>query len=565
MSPSLEPAHYLTDIEIAQRAKLQPIEEIAAKLGLGSDDLECHGRYKAKIQFSAIDRAKSLPRGKLILVTAMTPTPAGEGKTTLSIGLAQALSHLGKKTCVAIREPSLGPVFGVKGGAAGGGYSQVVPMEDINLHFTGDIHAITTAHNLLVAMLDNHIHQGNLLAIDPRTVTIQRCLDVCDRALRHCVVGLGGPVHGVPRETGFEITAASEVMAIHMLSKDIPDLKRRLGSMLIAYTYGGHPVTASQIGAVGAMAAVLRDALKPNLVQTLEGTPAFVHSGPFGNVAAGCSSVTATMLGLQVSDYLVTEAGFGSDLGAEKFIHIKCRSLGIQPNVVVIAATIRALKMHGGQALKDLEQPSAERVASGMDNLLHHVEIMRSFGLPVLVALNHFVTDTAEESEAVLSRCKQEGIPVEFADIWAQGGKGGVDLANRVVELIDTTEPKCQFHYQLEQPVREKIEAVASKIYGASEVRYTIQAERMIQKIEKLRYDNLPICFAKTQNSLSDDPTRKGRPRDFHVTVRDLRISSGAGFLIVYAGEILTMFGFPERPAAEAIDLTDDGQITGLF
>ncbi|MBI3921161.1 MAG: formate--tetrahydrofolate ligase, partial [Armatimonadetes bacterium] len=380
---SSELTKVLSDIEIAQRATLTPIEEVASKLGLTPEDLECHGRYKAKIQFEAIARARTRPRGKLILVTAMTPTPAGEGKTTLSIGLAQALSHLGKRACVAIREPSLGPVFGVKGGAAGGGYSQVVPMEDINLHFTGDIHAITTAHNLLVAMIDNQIHQGNLLAIDPRTITIKRCLDVCDRALRHCVVGLGGPIHGVPRETGFEITAASEVMAVHMLAKDIPDLKKRLGAMLVAYTYGGHPVTASQIGAVGAMAAVLRDALKPNLVQTLEGTPAFVHSGPFGNVAAGCSSVTATILGLHLSDYLVTEAGFGSDLGAEKFIHIKCRSLGIQPDAVVVAATIRALKMHGGLALQDLDQPSAERVAAGMENLLHHVSIMRSFGLPV--------------------------------------------------------------------------------------------------------------------------------------------------------------------------------------
>lgn len=562
-SPEL--THVLSDIEIAQRATLTPIEEVASKLGLTPEDLECHGRYKAKVQFEAIERARTRPRGKLILVTAMTPTPAGEGKTTLSIGLAQALSHLGKRACVAIREPSLGPVFGVKGGAAGGGYSQVVPMEDINLHFTGDIHAITTAHNLLVAMIDNQIHQGNLLAIDPRTITIKRCLDVCDRALRHCVVGLGGPIHGVPRETGFEITAASEVMAIHMLAKDIPDLKKKLGAMLVAYTYGGHPVTASQIGAVGAMAAVLRDALKPNLVQTLEGTPAFVHSGPFGNVAAGCSSVTATILGLHLSDYLVTEAGFGSDLGAEKFIHIKCRSLGIQPDAVVVAATIRALKMHGGLALQELDQPSAERVAAGMENLLHHVSIMRSFGLPVAVALNRFITDTLEETETVISRCKAEDIPVEVADIWAQGGKGGEDLARRVVEMIEANEPKCKFLYDLNQPLREKIETVASKVYGANEVRYTTQAEREIARIERLRYDNLPICFAKTQNSLSDDPTRKGRPRDFHVTVRDLRISAGAGYLIVYAGEILTMFGFPNVPAAEAIDLTDDGQITGLF
>jgi len=554
-----------TDIEIAQRTTLRPITEVAGALGLAQDDLELYGPHKAKISFDAISRisAHSQP-GKLILVTAMTPTPAGEGKTTLAIGLSQALCRLGKKSLVALREPSLGPVFGVKGGATGGGYSQVLPMEDINLHFTGDLHAVTTAHNLLIAMLDNHLHQGNALGIDVRSICMNRTLDLCDRALRKVIVGTGGYANGVVRESGFEITAASEVMAILALSRDMADLKARLGRITVAATSSGRPVCASDLGAVGAMAATLRDAMKPNLVQTVEGTPALIHAGPFGNVSFGCNSVVATRLGLSMSDYLVTEAGFGSDLGAEKFMNIKCRTAGVMPQAIVIAATIRALKYQGGADLKKLESKDLAALEKGMPNLFKHIENMQAHGVSPIVGLNRFATDDQEEISLVLESLAAQGIKVALADVWAKGGAGGEELAALVLDAVaKPSEP--HFLYEDGLPLAEKIRKIAVTIYGADGVTFASAAKSKLARYEEQGYGRFPVCIAKTQNSLSDQPALKGRPSGFTVTINDVKAATGAGFVIAYAGNILTMFGLPEHPAAERIDVNDSGEISGLF
>ncbi|MCH5351962.1 MAG: formate--tetrahydrofolate ligase [Acutalibacter sp.] len=558
----------LSDIEIAQGTKLRPIAEIAAELGIQEEELELYGRFKAKINESAFSRLADKPDGKLILVTAINPTPAGEGKTTTTAGLGEAMAKIGKKAIIALREPSLGPVFGVKGGAAGGGYAQVLPMEDINLHFTGDMHAITSANNLCCAMLDNHMQQGNPLGIDPRRILIKRCLDMNDRALRNIVIGLGGKINGVPREDGFIITVASEVMAILCLAKDMNDLKQRLGNILIAYTYDGKPVYARDIKAEGAMAALLRDAVNPNLVQTIEGTPAIMHGGPFANIAHGCNSVRATRLALKLADYCITEAGFGSDLGAEKFMDIKCRMASLSPSCVVVVATVRALKYNGGVQKADLANENVEALQKGIVNLKAHVENMHKFGVPVVVAINRFGTDTDAELKVIDDCCKELGVSYALSEVFGKGGEGGMELAKTVCEVIEKCD-ECQTNfapiYPDEASIEDKIRAIATKIYGADDVLFTKQAQKSLQEIKALGGDSMPVCIAKTQYSLSDDPTLLGRPVGFTVTIRDLKLSSGAGFVVAYAGDIMTMPGLPKVPAAEKIDVDENAVIHGLF
>ena len=554
----------LTDIEIAQSVCPKHIKEVAEKLGITEEHLEYYGKYKAKLSESLIKETADNKDGKLILVTAINPTPAGEGKTTTSVGLGDALAKIGKKTVIALREPSLGPVFGIKGGAAGGGYAQVIPMEDINLHFTGDMHAITAANNLLCAMLDNHVQQGNSLNIDVRRILIKRCLDMNDRELRNIVAGLGGKVNGVPREDGFIITVASEVMAILCLSADIDDLKERLGNILIAYNYEGKPVYARDVKANGAMAALLKDAIKPNLVQTLEGTPALMHGGPFANIAHGCNSVRATKLALKLADYCVTEAGFGSDLGAEKFFDIKCRKAGLKPSAVVLVATVRALKYNGGVPKTELSSENLDALKKGIVNLGVHIGNMQKFGVPVVVAINRFGNDTDNELAFVENYCKELGADFALSEVFAKGGEGGIELAEKVVKAV---EKPSEFRtlYPDDMPIKEKIQTIAKNIYGADGVIYTAQAQKALAEIEKLDTAKLPVCVAKTQYSLSDDPSLLGKPENFNITVRDVRLSNGAGFVVVYTGDIMTMPGLPKVPAAEKIDVDTNGKITGLF
>ena len=555
----------LSDIEIAQQAKMLPITEIARQLGIGEEDIELYGRYKAKLSMDLLRRLEAKPSGKLILVTAITPTPAGEGKSTTTVGLAQGMAKINKKVIVALREPSLGPVFGIKGGAAGGGYSQVVPMEDINLHFTGDFHAITSAHMLLSAMLDNHIQQGNALNIDPRRIVWKRVVDMNDRELRNIVVGLGGKAHGVPRQDGFDITVASEVMAIFCLSNSLHDLKERLAKIVVAYDYSGHPVTAGQLKAQGAMAALLKDALKPNLVQTLENVPAVIHGGPFANIAHGCNSVMATKTCLKLADYTITEAGFGADLGAEKFFDIKCRYAGLKPDACVLVATVRALKMHGGVAKTDLKAPDVEAVKRGLANLEKHIENIKKYQVPLVVAINIFAQDTKEELQAVYDHCAKLGVKVALSDVFARGGDGGVELAREVVALADSGKADFKPIYPLELSLKEKICTIAREIYGAKDVTFLKPAAAALEDFEKHGYGQLPICMAKTQYSLSDDPALLGAPAGFTLTVRNCRISAGAGFIVALTGDIMTMPGLPKAPAAERIDVSDDGVISGLF
>ena len=556
-------AEYLSDIEIAQQARMLPITEVAAKAGLAEEQLECYGRHKAKVDIHSL---KDLPqKGKLVLVTAINPTPAGEGKTTTSVGLADALCGMGKNALLCLREPSLGPVFGVKGGAAGGGHAQVVPMEDINLHFTGDFHAIGAANNLCAAMLDNHIKQGNSLGIDPRRIVWKRCVDMNDRQLRNVVDGLGGIANGVPREDGFDITVASEVMAAFCMASDLMDLRDRLGRMVIAYTYDRQPVTVADIHAQGAMAALLKDAIKPNLVQTLEGNPAFVHGGPFANIAHGCNSVEATTTAMRLADYVVTEAGFGADLGAEKFLDIKCRATGLVPSAVVLVATVRALKYNGGVAKDALTEENLEALEAGMPNLLRHVSNIKDvWGLPVVVAINAFPTDTPAELALVEQRCNELGVNVALSEVWAKGGEGGRALAEEVLRLCD--EPSdFRYAYELDEPLAKKIEDIATRVYHADGVDFAPKAARMLKQLEEQGFGGLPVCMAKTQYSFSDDPKRLGAPEGFRITVRDLRVSAGAGFVVALTGDIMTMPGLPRVPAAEKIDVTPDGRITGLF
>ena len=554
---------FLSDIEIAQGAKLRPITEIAKAAGIGEDYLEQYGKYKAKVD-PAILRDQTKKDGKLILVTAITPTPAGEGKTTTTIGLADGMKRIGKNVSVALREPSLGPVFGIKGGAAGGGYAQVVPMEDINLHFTGDFHAIGAANNLLAAMLDNHIYQGNALNIDPRRITWKRCVDMNDRQLRFVTDGLGGRVNGVPREDGFDITVASEIMAVFCLANDIEDLKNRLSRIVVAYTYDEKPVTAGDLKAVGAMAALLKDAIKPNLVQTLEGTPAFVHGGPFANIAHGCNSVMATKIAMKLSDYAITEAGFGADLGAEKFLDIKCRAAGLTPSAVVMVATVRALKMHGGVAKTDLAAENLAALEKGLPNLLRHVSNIKNvYRLPCVVAVNRFPTDTDAEIALVIEKCKTLGVNVVLSTVWAEGGKGGMALAEEVVRLCEQ-DNGFTHAYELDTTIEEKIEAIVKKVYGGDGVSFTAEAKKQLATLKQLGFDSLPICMAKTQYSFSDDQTKLGAPDGFTVTVRNLKVSAGAGFVVALTGSIMTMPGLPKLPAAERIDVDAAGRITGL-
>ena len=557
----------MTDIEIAQSVEMRPITEIAANAGIPADDLELYGKYKAKLPFSLLHSGENTGKkpGKLVLVTAITPTPAGEGKTTTTIGLADGLRQIGKKTVVALREPSLGPVFGVKGGATGGGWAQVVPMEDINLHFTGDFHAIGAANNLLAAMLDNHIQQGNALGIDPRKITWRRCVDMNDRQLRNIVDGLGGKVNGTPREDGYDITVASEIMAVFCLATSIADLKERLSRMVVAYTYDDKPVTAGDIKAVGAMAALLKDALHPNLVQTLEGTPAIVHGGPFANIAHGCNSVIATKMAMALGDYAITEAGFGADLGAEKFLDIKCRMAGLIPSAVVVVATVRALKMHGGLDKKSLGTEDLDALKKGLPNLLRHVSNMKNvYGLPCVVALNRFPTDTDAEIACVMEECRTLGVNTVLSTVWAEGGKGGVALAEEVVRLCEA-ENHFAYSYDTACTIPEKIETVVKRIYGGDGISILPAAQKQIDTLTKLGYGGLPICMAKTQYSFSDDPTKLGAPEHFTVTIKNVRVSAGAGFIVVLTGDIMTMPGLPRVPAAESIDVTDDGKIVGLF
>lgn len=555
----------LTDIEIAQNCKMQPITEVAAKAGLSADDLELYGKYKAKLGRETWEKIQDKPDGKLVLVTAINPTPAGEGKTTTTVGLGQAMAQLGQNAVIALREPSLGPVFGIKGGAAGGGYAQVVPMEDINLHFTGDMHAITAANNLLCAMLDNHLQQGNTLGIDSRRVLFPRVLDMNDRALRNITIGLGGKVNGVPREDHFMITVASEVMAILCLANDLADLKKRLGNILVAYTYAGEPVYARDLKADGAMAALLKDAIKPNLVQTLEGTPCLMHGGPFANIAHGCNSVQATKMALKLGDIAITEAGFGADLGAEKFLDIKCRAAGLTPSCVVLVATVRALKYNGGVAKPDLNQPNVDALAKGIVNLDAHIENICKFGLPVVVAINAFPTDTAEEMAFIEQHCREMGVRVALSEVFAKGGEGGKALAQQVLDVL--AEGQSDYHpiYELDQPLSDKIRAIATTIYGAKDINILPAAAKELANIEAMGYGSLPICMAKTQYSLSDDASLLGRPTDFTITVRTARLSAGAGFVVCETGAIMTMPGLPKKPAAENIDVEEDGKIIGLF
>lgn len=554
-----------TDVQIAQESKMKPIEEIAKQLGLSREDLELYGDYKAKVSLDVLKEREDQPDGKLILVTAINPTPAGEGKTTMNIGLSMALNKIGKTAISALREPSLGPCFGIKGGAAGGGYAQVVPMEDINLHFTGDIHAITTAHNLLSALLDNHIHQGNELGIDPRRITWKRVLDMNDRALRNIVVGLGGKSNGVPREDSFDITVASEIMAILCLANDLEDLKERLGNILVAYDYNGEPVHARDLNAEGALTLLLKDALKPNLVQTLENTPAFIHGGPFANIAHGCNSVLATKMSLKLAEYTITEAGFGADLGAEKFFDIKCRFADLKPDAAVIVATVRALKLHGGVKKTELNEENLEALEIGFENLEKHIENVKGYGVPVVVAINHFPTDTDNELELVFNKCKELGVEVVHSEVWAKGGEGGIELAKKVVEVVESTPSNFKVLYDENSTIVEKAEKIAKDIYGADGVEFTQKALKEIKQIEKLGLDKMPICMAKTQYSLSDNPDLLGRPSGFKITVREIKISAGAKFLVALTGDVMTMPGLPKVPAANNMDITKDGEIKGLF
>ncbi len=555
----------LSDIQIAQQTPCLPITEIAKKLNIDADDLEMYGKYKAKLPLSLNKKYADRENGKLILVTAINPTPAGEGKTTITVGLGQAMNRIGKSACIALREPSMGPVFGVKGGAAGGGYSQVIPMEDINLHFTGDMHAITAANNLLCAIIDNHLQQGNDLRIDQRRILFKRCLDMNDRALRNVIVGLGGKVNGVPREDGFMITVASEIMAILCLATDIEDLKTRLGNILVAYTLDNQPVYARDLNAVGSMAALLKDAIKPNLVQTLENTPAIMHGGPFANIAHGCNSVTATKLALKLADYCITEAGFGADLGAEKFLDIKCRYAGLKPDCIVVVATIRALKYNGGVARADLQEENVDALKKGIVNLKTHIENMRKYNVPVVVAINKFHTDTDAEVAYIKEFCEEMQVPVSLAEVFAKGGEGGMDLAEKVCAVID--EGKADFApiYDEKLSIKEKLNTIAKEIYRADGVIFTAAAEKAIKDIEALGQDKLPVCVAKTQYSLSDDPTKLGKPENFTMTVREVKLSAGAGFIVALTGDIMTMPGLPKVPAAYKIDVDADGKIDGLF
>ena len=554
-----------TDIQIAQEAKMLPIKEVAAGIGVCEDDLELYGKYKAKLSDEYLAKIEGNNNGKLILVTAINPTPAGEGKTTVTVGLGQAFGKLGKKSIIALREPSLGPCFGIKGGAAGGGYSQVVPMEDLNLHFTGDFHAITSANNLLAALLDNHIQQGNALGIDTRQVVWKRCLDMNDRSLRNVVVGLGSKMDGFVREDHFVITVATEIMAILCLASDMQDLKERLGRIIVAYNYAGEPVTAKELNAVGAMAALLKDALKPNMIQTLEHTPALVHGGPFANIAHGCNSVRATKTALKMADYVITEAGFGADLGAEKFFDIKCRMAGLKPDAVVLVATIRALKYNGGVAKADLNNENLDALKKGIVNLEKHIENLQLFGVPVVVTLNSFISDTEAEKEFVKEFCESRGCEFAMADVWAKGGEGGIALAEKVLNTLETKESNFKVLYDNETSLKDKIKAVATKIYGADDVTYNPAAEKMLAKLEDMGFGHLPVCMAKNQYSLSDDATKLGRPTGFDINIREVYVSAGAGFVVVLTGAIMTMPGLPKKPAADGIDVDDNGVITGLF
>ena len=555
-----------SDIEIAQEAVMKPVVEIAKSIGLSEDDLELFGKYKAKISMEAVNRLQnSGKKGKLVLVTAISPTPAGEGKTTTSVGLADGLAKINKNVMVCLREPSLGPSFGVKGGAAGGGYAQIVPMDDINLHFTGDLHAITYAHNLLAAMIDNSLQQGNLLNIDPRTVVFRRVIDLNDRALRNTIIGLGGRANGVPRETGFDITVASEIMAILCLADDLMDMKKRFAEIVIGYNYDRKPVTAADIGAQGAMTVLMKDAIKPNLVQTLENTPAFVHGGPFANIAHGCNSVNATKTALGIADYVVTEAGFGADLGAEKFFDLKCRFAGLKPDGAVIVATVRALKMHGGVAKADLGTENLEALTAGYANLAKHIENVKKFGVPVMVAVNAFPTDSDDELNLLRKLCSDAGVTVALSEVWAKGGEGGIELAEAVVNMLETTTSNFKVLYDEKLPIKEKLDIIAREIYGADGVDYTAEAERMIKNYTELGYADIPVCIAKTQYSFSDDQTKLGRPSNFRITIREVRLSAGAGFLVCIAGAVMTMPGLPKVPAACKIDIDANGVITGLF
>ena len=557
----------LTDIEIAQQAKMLKITEIAKKIGISEDYIEPYGHYKAKRSERLFDKLKDKPNGKLILVTAINPTPAGEGKTTISVGLAESMAKIGKNAVLALREPSLGPVFGIKGGAAGGGYAQVVPMEDINLHFTGDMHAITAANNLLCALIDNHIHQGNVLRIDQRRILFKRCMDMNDRALREIVVGLGGKVNGFPREDGFQITVATEIMAVLCLAADLDDLKARLERILVAYDLDGNPVYAKALGGCGAMTALLKDALKPNLVQTLENTPAIMHGGPFANIAHGCNSIRATKLALKLGDYTITEAGFGADLGAEKFMDIKCRFASISPDCVVLVATIRALKYNGGVAKTELGAENVDALKKGIVNLKTHIENIRKFGVPVVVAINRFHTDSEAEIQYIKGFCSEMGVSVSLAEIFAKGGEGGTDLARKVCDTIEKNEGKTEFKYLYDEklPIKDKISIIAKEIYRADGVVFTAQAEKSIKEIEKLGFSQTPVCIAKTQYSLSDDPNKLGKPENFEITVREVKLSAGAGFVVALTGDIMTMPGLPKQPAANSIDCDNCGNISGLF
>jgi formate--tetrahydrofolate ligase len=553
-----------TDVEIAQAAQMKPISQVAAELGLGEDDLELYGKYKAKVSLAVWDRLKDRPNGKLILVSAINPTPAGEGKTTNTVGIGDALRRLGKKVVIALREPSLGPCFGVKGGAAGGGYAQVVPMEDINLHFTGDIHAVTSANNLLAAVIDNHIHHGNELSIDPRRITWRRVMDLNERALRSIVLGLGGKANGIPREGGFDIAVASELMAILCLASDLEDMKARINRIIVAYTYDNRPVTVADLKVAGALTLLFKDAIKPNLVQTLENTPAFVHGGPFANIAHGCNSVMASKFALKMADVLITEAGFGADLGAEKFIDIKCRFAGLEPDAVVLVTTVRALKSHGGVAKADLGQVNMVALEKGLDNLRKHIENIGKFGLPAVVAINAFPTDTAAELAFVESQCQALGAEVALSEVWAKGGAGGEAVARKLLAAIEQPN-QFRFLYDEKLPIKEKIAIIAREIYGADGVNYTAAADKTINELTAMGFDQTPICMAKTQYSLSDDATKLGRPVGFKVTVREVRVSAGAGFLVAITGEVMTMPGLPKRPAAEVMDIDNSGRIIGLF
>ena len=553
-----------SDVEIAQAANMLPIKEVAGQLGLTEEDIEFYGKYKAKVTLKTWEKLQSRPNGKLILVTAINPTPAGEGKTTTTVGLGDAFHRLGKKTLIALREPSLGPCFGVKGGAAGGGYAQVVPMEDINLHFTGDIHAVTTAHNLLAAIIDNHIHHGNELGIDPRRVAFRRVVDLNDRALRQIVLGLGGKANGMPREGGFDITVASEFMAILCLAVDLDDLKARINRIIIGYTFANRPVTVADLKVAGALAALFKDAIKPNLVQTLENTPAFIHGGPFANIAHGCNSIMASKFALKLADIAITEAGFGADLGAEKFFDIKCRFAGFRPDAVVIVATVRALKMHGGVAKTHLNEENLAALEQGMENLIKHIENIQSYGLPAVVAVNNFPTDTQAELSLLVEKCKGLGAEVSVSEVWAKGGEGAIDLAHKLLTAMEKPN-QFKFLYDASLPIKDKIRAISQSIYGAAGVVFSAAAEKTIEELAAIGLDKTPVCMAKTQYSLSDDPAKLGRPSGFTITVKEIRVAAGAGFLVAITGDIMTMPGLPKRPAAELIDIDNEGRISGLF